>query len=66
MHQDHEDFQKKRRLAIIHLVVSLIIQVLVLGFYYFKEKQTVLSFPMLLGIFMTISSIVTVNQLGKR
>lgn len=64
--RDGEEYLKEKRFIIVHLVIALIIQIIVLLGYYFKEKQTILAFPMILGILMTISALVRMNQFGKR
>lgn len=48
--QDQKDFLKIIKML---LITSVIVQVVVLCVYYFGEKQTVLTFPMILGIFAT-------------
>lgn len=64
--RDGEEYLKEKRFIIVHIVIALIIQIIVLLGYYFKEKQTILAFPMLLGILMTISALVRMIQFGKR
>ena len=64
--RDGEEYLKEKRFIMIHLVIALIIQVIVLLGYYFKEKQTILAFPMFLGILMTISALTRMKQFGKR
>lgn len=54
---DWEDFHKKRRLILIQLGLAFVIQVIILLAYYFKEKQVVLAFPMVLGLLLTGASI---------
>lgn len=61
-----EDFIKEKRFILVHLVIILIIQIIVLLGYYFKEKQTILAFPMLLSIVMTVLAIARLLQFGKR
>ncbi|MBK0347712.1 hypothetical protein JDW15_03530 [Aerococcaceae bacterium zg-ZJ1578] len=48
--QDQLEFLKLIKLL---LITSLIVQIVVVSAYYFGEKQVVLAFPMLLGIFCT-------------
>lgn len=60
-----EDFIKEKRFIMVHLVIVLIIQIIVLLGYYFKEKQTILAFPMLLSILMTALAIGRLWQFGK-
>ena len=51
------EYEKRRRLLMVYLVISLIVQIIILGCYYFLEKQVLLTFPMLLGIFITIATL---------
>lgn len=60
-----EEFERKKRLVLVALFVSLIIQVIVLLAYYFKEKQVMLALPMLLGILITVYAIANQWNLGK-
>lgn len=60
---DQEERQRQKRLIMVYLFISLIIQVAILGVYYFGEKQTVLAFPMVLGIFITVTSIINFKRL---
>lgn len=64
--RDGEEYLKEKRFIIVHLVIALIIQIIVLLGYYFKEKQTILAFPMLLAIVMNASAIARLWQFGKR
>lgn len=66
MNHNPEEFNKQRKAAMLHIIVAIAIQVIVLAFYYFREKQTILAFPMILGIFISISGLIAVSQLGKR
>ena len=63
--RDGEEFLKEKRFIIVHLVIVLIVQVIVLLGYYFKEKQTILAFPMILGILMTISALFRLHDFGR-
>lgn len=66
MNQHFEEILKQKRLLMIYFGIALAIQVIVLILYYFVEKQTLLAFPMLLGVFITGAGLVTLSQLGKR
>ncbi|MCR8969448.1 hypothetical protein [Facklamia sp. 7083-14-GEN3] len=57
------DFKKEQRFILLVLVISLIIQVTVAGLYYFVEKQTILLFPMVLGILANLTGIGRLMQL---
>lgn len=59
---DQEERQRQKRLIMIYMFISLIIQVAILAVYYFGEKQTVLAFPMILGIFITFSGIINFKR----
>ncbi|MCW6660206.1 hypothetical protein NHG25_06900 [Aerococcaceae bacterium NML191292] len=61
--QDPESRMKRKRLGDAYMIISLLIQVLVLLSYYFKEKQVTLAFPMLLGIFITGAAFVNTRTL---
>ena len=61
-----EAFLKAKRFIIVHLVIALIVQVIVLMSYYFKEKQTILAFPMILGIVITLATLYRMIQFGRR
>lgn len=61
-----EDFFKEKRFIIVHLVIALIVQIIVLLSYYFKEKQTILAFPMILGILITLATLYRMIQFGRR
>lgn len=61
-----EDFLKEKRFIIVHLVIALIVQIIVLLSYYFKEKQTILAFPMILGILITLATLYRMIQFGRR
>ncbi|MCW6652198.1 hypothetical protein NHG24_00330 [Aerococcaceae bacterium NML210727] len=61
--QDPESRLKRKRLGDAYMIISLLIQVLVLLSYYFKEKQVALAFPMLLGIFITGAAFVNTRTL---
>lgn len=61
-----EEFIKEKRFIMVHLVIVLVIQIIVLLGYYFKEQQTILAFPMLLSILMTALAIGRVWQFGRR
>lgn len=63
--QDPEDLLKEKRLLMVYFGIALIIQVIVLVSYYFVEKQTLLAFPMILGIFITAGGLLTLFRLGK-
>lgn len=60
-----EEYMRQRRLIMVHLVIALVIQIVVLASYYFVEKQVMLAFPMILGIFITVSAIVAFSRLDK-
>lgn len=60
-----EEFNRQKRFIMIHLLILLFIQVVITLSYYFVEKQVVLAFPMILGILITFSAIVTLSQLNK-
>ena len=60
-----EEFQKKKRLLIISLIILLFIQGVVLWAYYFKEKQVTLALPMILGVFINVYAIINLFSLGK-
>ena len=60
---DPESMMKRKRQTMLYLGIALIIQVIVLLSYYFKEKQVVLAFPMVLGIIMTVVAIVNLKSL---
>lgn len=60
---DPESMMKCKRQTMLCLGIALIIQVIVLLSYYFKEKQVVLAFPMVLGIIMTVVAIVNLKSL---
>lgn len=60
---DPESMMKRKRQTMLCLGIALIIQVIVLLSYYFKEKQVVLAFPMVLGIIMTVVAIVNLKSL---
>ncbi|EKB53679.1 hypothetical protein [Falseniella ignava] len=57
------EYEKRRRLLMVYLVISLIVQIIILGCYYFLEKQVLLTFPMLLGIFITIATFPVIKSL---
>ena len=61
-----EDFLKEKRFIIVHLVIALIVQIIVLLSYYFKEKQTILAFPMILGILITLATLYRMIKFGRR
>ena len=61
--RDGEEFLKEKRFIIVHLVIVLIVQVIVLLGYYFKEKQTILAFPMILVIYTASFSKASLTQL---
>lgn len=61
-HRQNE-FEKSRRLLIVYIWIALAIQIIILLAYYFKEKQTLLAFPMLLGIFVTAACLPLIKQL---
>ena len=60
-----EEFLKKKRLILLNLGILLVIQIIVLCAYVFKEHQSVLSVPMILGIIINAYSMVNVYSLGK-
>lgn len=53
--QDQKDFL---RIIKSLLFTSIFVQIVILGVYVFGEKQLILAFPMLLGIFVTIVALV--------
>lgn len=53
--QDQKDFL---RIIKSLLITSVIVQIVVLGTYYFGEKETALAFPMIMGIFVTVVSLI--------
>ena len=54
MRQEDPELQlKRRRMVQVLAWLSLIIQVVILLAYYFKEKQVILTFPMIIGIMVT-------------
>lgn len=57
------EYEKRRRLLMVYLMISLIVQIIILGCYYFLEKQVLLTFPMLLGIFITIATFPVIKSL---
>lgn len=57
------EYEKRLRLLMVYLVISLIVQIIILGCYYFLEKQVLLTFPMLLGIFITIATFPVIKSL---
>lgn len=66
MNNNPEEFLKQKRLLMLYFGIALAIQVIVLVIYYFVEKQMVLAFPMLLGVFITLVGLFTLSQFGKR
>lgn len=56
--QDPESQMKRRRLNNVYLIIALLIQVIILLSYYFKEKQVALVLPMILSIFITFATLV--------
>lgn len=60
-----EQFQRKKRLIIVAQVILLIIQLVTLWAYYFKEKQTILTPPLILGIMINIYTLINTISLGK-
>lgn len=60
-----EEYLRKKRLIILSLGILFIIQLVVLIAYVFKEKQTVLAVPMILGLIINAFSIINLWQLGK-
>ena len=66
MNRNPEEELKQKRLLMIYFGIALAIQVIVLFIYYFREGQTQLAFPMLLGIFISSAGLVTLSQFGKR
>lgn len=62
---DPEEFLKEKRLLMVYFIIALAIQIIVLVSYYFVEKQTLLAFPMILGIFITAGGLFTLVGLGK-
>lgn len=63
--ENPEVILKKRRAIWLQLVGALVIQVIVLLAYYFKEKQVVLSVPMVAGIFLNIVGLTNLSWLMK-
>ncbi|WP_124057996.1 hypothetical protein [Vaginisenegalia massiliensis] len=61
-----EEYIKTNRLIIVYLGVATLIQILVLLAYYFKEKQTILAFPMLLGLVMTLGALVKLIKIDRQ
>ncbi|MGF3067133.1 hypothetical protein [Facklamia sp. P12934] len=57
------DFKKEQRFILLVLAIALIIQITVAGLYFFVEKQTVLLFPMFLGILANLTGIGRLMQL---
>lgn len=66
MNNNPDEFLKQKRLLMIYFGIALAIQVIILVIYYFGEKQTLLGFPMLLGVFITGAGLLSLSQLGKR
>lgn len=64
-HFDPEELKRKKRLIIVALSISAIIQLVILLAYYFKEKQIALAMPMILGILITTYSLVQVYQIDR-
>ena len=60
-----EQFQRKKRLIIVAQVILLIIQLVTLWAYYFKEKQTILTPPLILGIMINVYTLINTFSLGK-
>lgn len=60
-----EQFQRQKRLLIVAQIVSLIIQCVILWAYYFKEQQTILAPPLILGIMINIYTLINTISLGK-
>lgn len=56
--EDPQQLEQTKRIAKVSLVSVALIQVMLLLFYYFKEQQTILAFPMLLSILLTVHAIV--------
>ncbi|MGX7109261.1 hypothetical protein [Facklamia miroungae] len=62
---DSTNFKKEQRFILLVLAIALIIQIIVAGLYFFVEKQTVLLFPMFLGILASFTGIGRLSQLNN-
>ncbi len=60
-----EELMVEKRMIMITLAVALIIQLTVLIIYFFRQRQVVLAFPMVLAIFANITGLVRLWRLGK-
>ena len=60
-----EQFQRKKRWNIVAQVILLIIQLVTLWAYYFKEKQTILTPPLILGLMINVYTLINTISLGK-
>lgn len=65
-HYNSEEEKKAQRMLIVNITISFIIQIVLLLVYYFGEKQTLLAFPMLLGILITGNALVQSIQAYRR
>ncbi|UUX34169.1 hypothetical protein [Fundicoccus culcitae] len=65
-HYNSDEEKKAQRMLIVNISISLIIQLAILLVYYFGEKQTLLTFPMLLGLLITVNALVQSVQAYRR
>ena len=61
--KDPDLWFKRRRMILIILVMMFLIQLVILGAYYFKEKQVILAFPMLVSLILNGLGIWHMTQL---
>lgn len=62
---DPQELKRRKRLIHVALMISVVIQGIIIGIYYFKEKQVTLVMPMLLGLFITFYAIIQVGQIDR-
>lgn len=62
---DPQEFNRKKRLILVALGISAVIQLVILLAYYFKEQQVALTMPMILGLLITFYTMIQVYQIDQ-
>lgn len=64
--KDPEDYERIRRFALLSIGISIVIQLIILIIYYFREGQELLAFPMALNLLISATAFAHVWQLKQK